>query len=315
MRDPEDAPIDTPSTREHEGPSRPAGERGRPVLIGAFPRPVAISLPDSGTVVGRAWLAERGVVDTEVSSAHFRVERAGGVLAIVDAGSRNGTWVNGARLSPRDRTPVEDGAVIRAGRTLFVFGRAAGRSSPRRARRLVGPYGLRASPARSRGSSAIAPPTCSSPGDGREGSRRGRWPSRSGAERRRSRRLTSPGSRAGVRVADVRTRRGGVLRRADASPGIAVARRRDALPRRDRRSRSRAQVKLLRLLENRECGRSAPTVRCAWTSRWWRPPLRSRRRWWRRDVSPRSLRAPRDGAPPRPGAARATEDLFPWRSS
>jgi DNA-binding NtrC family response regulator len=64
---------------------------------------------------------------------------------VADAGSRNGTWVNGRRLSPRDLTPVEDGTVVRIGRTLFVYREELpGSFEPAPpVGGLVGPYGLR----------------------------------------------------------------------------------------------------------------------------------------------------------------------------
>jgi len=97
-------------------------------------------------VIGRAWLADHGLADTEVSSAHLRVDRRGGVLRIADVGSRNGTWVNGARLTSRDLVTLEDGAVIRLGRTLLVHREElAGSFDPSPSvGGLVGPYGLRA---------------------------------------------------------------------------------------------------------------------------------------------------------------------------
>ncbi len=136
---------DVPSTSEHRGPVQPEGSRRRPALVCAFPRPVALALPDSGAVVGRAWLAERGLADTEVSSGHLRIDRAGGVLRVADVGSRNGTWINGSRLAARDLTPLEDGAVLRLGRTLFVLREALeGSFEPAPPLGgLVGPYGLR----------------------------------------------------------------------------------------------------------------------------------------------------------------------------
>jgi hypothetical protein len=139
-------PRDVPSTSEHRGPAQPEAGRRRPALVCAFPRARAVALPDSGTVVGRAWLAEHGLADTEVSSGHVRVDRAGGALRVADAGSRNGTWVNGSRLAPRDLTPLEDGAVLRLGRTLFVFREELlGSFEPAPpVGGLVGPYGLRA---------------------------------------------------------------------------------------------------------------------------------------------------------------------------
>ena len=136
---------DVPSTLQHRGPLQPEGGRRRPVLACAFPRPLALALPDSGTVIGRAWLAERGLPDTEVSGAHLRIDRAGGALRVADVGSRNGTWVNGARLSPRDLTPLDDGAVLRLGRTLLVYREELpGPLSPAPpVNGLAGPFGLR----------------------------------------------------------------------------------------------------------------------------------------------------------------------------
>lgn len=134
-----------PTTSAHRGPVQPEGGRRRPALVCAYPQPTALALPDSGAVIGRAWLAERGLADTEVSTAHLRIDRAGGALRIADAGSRNGTWVNGARLAPRDLTPLENGSVLRLGRTLFVFREELqGSFEPAPpVGGLVGPYGLR----------------------------------------------------------------------------------------------------------------------------------------------------------------------------
>ena len=137
---------DLPSTSAHRGPIRPEGGRRRAALVCAFPRPIAFALPDSGTVIGRGWLAEHGLADTEVSSSHVRIDRAGGTLRVADAGSRNGTWVNGTRLGPRDLVPLDDGAVLRLGRTIFVARQGLlGSFEPAAPLgELVGPYGLRA---------------------------------------------------------------------------------------------------------------------------------------------------------------------------
>ena len=136
---------DLPTTSAHRGPAQPGGGRRRSALVCAFPRPAALALPDSGTVIGRAWLAERGLADTEVSSAHVRIDRAGGALRVADAGSRNGTWVNGSRLAPRDLTPLAPGSVLRIGRTIFVYREELqGSFEPALpVGGLVGPYGLR----------------------------------------------------------------------------------------------------------------------------------------------------------------------------
>jgi DNA-binding NtrC family response regulator len=67
------------------------------------------------------------------------------VLRVADAGSRNGTWVNGHRLSPGDRVALDDGAVLRLGRTLFVYrDKLRGTFDPSPpVGALVGPFGLR----------------------------------------------------------------------------------------------------------------------------------------------------------------------------
>lgn len=139
-------PSDHPSTVEHRAPAQPDGARRRAALICAFPRSIAFPLPDSGTTIGRTWLAERDLADTEVSGAHLRIDRAGGVLRVADVGSRNGTWVNGQRLSPRDLVPLDDGAVLRLGRTIFVHRErlmGAFEPAPPVGGLLVGPFGLR----------------------------------------------------------------------------------------------------------------------------------------------------------------------------
>ncbi len=58
--------------------------------------------------------------DTEVSRVHAELERLGGEWTLVDDGlSRNGTWVNGARVAGRHR--LRDGDVVQTGQTLFAY--------------------------------------------------------------------------------------------------------------------------------------------------------------------------------------------------
>jgi MoxR-like ATPase len=138
-------PGDASSTIEHRGPSQPRAGTRRAALVCAFPRPAALAVPDSGSTVGRDWLAQAGLGDTEVSGAHVRIDRAGGILRVADAGSRNGTWVNGIRLARGDRTPLDVGATLRLGRTIFVYRdelRGALEPAPP-VGALVGPFGLR----------------------------------------------------------------------------------------------------------------------------------------------------------------------------
>jgi len=135
----------TPTTAVHRGPDRPGGPAGRPALICVFPEAVGLPLPDSGQEVGRQWLAAAGLADSEVSGAHLAFDQTGGRLRVEDLGSRNGTWLDGQRLSPGEPVEVADGAILRLGRTLFVIRQALigplEPSPPLGA--MVGPFGLR----------------------------------------------------------------------------------------------------------------------------------------------------------------------------
>jgi DNA-binding NtrC family response regulator len=111
-----------------------------------FPGIFAVPLPDAGTILGRSWLEEHGVSDTEVSTRHLAIDRRGGALRVADEASRNGTWINGARLTPHELVALDDGDVLRIGRTLFVYRPAlsGGFDPSPPVGSLVGPFGLRA---------------------------------------------------------------------------------------------------------------------------------------------------------------------------
>jgi pSer/pThr/pTyr-binding forkhead associated (FHA) protein len=60
--------------------------------------------------------------DTEVSRVHAELEQLGGEWTVSDDGlSRNGTFVNGTRISGRQR--LRDGDIVRVGRTQIAFKR------------------------------------------------------------------------------------------------------------------------------------------------------------------------------------------------
>lgn len=70
--------------------------------------------------------------DGEVSRVHASVERLGDEWTLVDDGrSRNGTFLDGERVSGRTR--LRDGDAISVGRTIVVFRSPAGRESLRTA--------------------------------------------------------------------------------------------------------------------------------------------------------------------------------------
>lgn len=121
--------------------------KDRPALLVAFPWPCVLPLPPSGEVVGRGWIPSisRLEPDSQMSSRHFCIHRLqGGHTLIEDAGSRNGTWINGYRIMPGQKPALKDGDLIRVGRTLLVFRAGyAGKDQPEGdLHGLVGPYGL-----------------------------------------------------------------------------------------------------------------------------------------------------------------------------
>lgn len=101
-----------PGTEEHRAPEPLGTESAEPALILAFPHPAALPLPPAGEAVGREWLARHGVEDSRVSSDHVVFTRAAGSLFLADAGSRNGTWVDGERLSPGDEAKLSDFGLV-----------------------------------------------------------------------------------------------------------------------------------------------------------------------------------------------------------
>jgi transcriptional regulator with AAA-type ATPase domain len=135
----------TPKTDEHQGPISGPLSGGVPALVVAFPDPLAIPLPQGSVRAGREWFEARGVSDSLISSSHIELSRPGGVLHVADAGSRNGTFVDGARLQKGERAPLADGALLRVGRTLMVYREqllgSLGALGP--LGDLVGPFGLR----------------------------------------------------------------------------------------------------------------------------------------------------------------------------
>lgn len=133
-------------TEEHPGPDLGDAPRGAPALLVAFPGPIVLDLPRSGEPVGRDWFERHGLADNRISTAHLLFTRAGGAVSVEDAGSRNGTWLDGQRLGPGARARLTDGAMLRLGRTIIVYrDELLGARMPMPPRGpLVGPFGLRA---------------------------------------------------------------------------------------------------------------------------------------------------------------------------
>src|SRR5439155_7106136 len=58
------------------------------------------------------------VPDPHVSSTHAELRRAAGLWLLEDAGSKNGTFVDGERI---ERHVLRDGERVEIGRTFFLF--------------------------------------------------------------------------------------------------------------------------------------------------------------------------------------------------
>ena len=135
----------TPKTDEHQGPISGPLSGGVPALVVAFPEPRAVPLTPGSVRAGREWFAAHGINDSKISTSHAELSRPGGVLHVADAGSRNGTFVDGARLQKGERVRLADGAILRVGRTLMVYReQLAGDLEPSASLgSMVGPFGLR----------------------------------------------------------------------------------------------------------------------------------------------------------------------------
>lgn len=69
-------------------------------------------------VIGRGAECDLRLPDADVSRAHCRIERRGSEYEVVDLASRNGTLVEGARVS---RRKLRDGDVMRLGNCTLQF--------------------------------------------------------------------------------------------------------------------------------------------------------------------------------------------------
>jgi pSer/pThr/pTyr-binding forkhead associated (FHA) protein len=104
-----------------------AERRGRPFLVlrgeGGSQRILELDPEQERLSVGRALQNDVDLPwDTEVSRLHAELECIAGEWTVSDDGlSRNGTYVNGTRISGRQR--LRDGDVIRVGQTSMAYRR------------------------------------------------------------------------------------------------------------------------------------------------------------------------------------------------
>jgi diguanylate cyclase (GGDEF)-like protein len=87
------------------------------VLTGTAPGQ-RFRIPEDGCVIGRAPNAEVRIIDDGVSRRHARVFRDGVTILVDDLGSRNGTFLNGARVE--GPAALEEGDKIQVGPTVVL---------------------------------------------------------------------------------------------------------------------------------------------------------------------------------------------------
>jgi DNA-binding CsgD family transcriptional regulator len=110
-----------------------AERRGRPFLVlrdaDGAQRLVELDAAEQRLSIGRSAGNRVALVwDTEVSRLHAELECTAGEWTVSDDGlSRNGTYVNGARISGRQR--LRDGDVLRVGQTTLAFRKPASEDS------------------------------------------------------------------------------------------------------------------------------------------------------------------------------------------
>lgn len=113
--------LDASKTQTSGGPGRGVGSSRVTRLQVVFGKSKGLLqvLDGSPLSIGRAGgAAQLSLDDGEASKAHASLELVDGQWWVVDQGSRNGTFVNGARCT---RTPVRDGSVLRVGASVLLF--------------------------------------------------------------------------------------------------------------------------------------------------------------------------------------------------
>jgi len=113
-------PADETTDESQRAPQLAAGSLAGFVVIWRQNQPAGTVLPLSRgqLVLGRGYQEELFADDDRVSREHCRVEFDGTLWTISDSGSKNGTYLNGARLENK-RSTLGRELVLRVGRTLL----------------------------------------------------------------------------------------------------------------------------------------------------------------------------------------------------
>jgi hypothetical protein len=77
--------------------------------------------PDATVVIGRGDEADWVILDEDISRAHARIVRGWDGVTLSDAGSKNGTTLNGRRLDDGEAAQLRDGDAIGLGEVALTF--------------------------------------------------------------------------------------------------------------------------------------------------------------------------------------------------
>jgi pSer/pThr/pTyr-binding forkhead associated (FHA) protein len=113
------APPVEPTNGQDSSGGRVKGAPAARLVLVRGGGPPQVNVPAAGLTIGRN--PTEGLVlasDAQVSRQHARLEYTDGQWVLSDAGSRNGTFVNGARVT---RQALRPGDVIRIGQAEWTF--------------------------------------------------------------------------------------------------------------------------------------------------------------------------------------------------
>lgn len=103
-------------------PARDRSDRNDQPELELFPliKKPGASFPDRITI-GRTSNNDIAIADTSVSRLHAYVRRDGKEWVVADAGSKNGSWLRGARLEARKEQRLMSRALLRIGEIDLTF--------------------------------------------------------------------------------------------------------------------------------------------------------------------------------------------------
>jgi hypothetical protein len=89
---------------------------GEALALSLTPDPIKLQL-----TLGRGEGSDLPVNDATLSRQHLLFRRAGVVWEVQDAGSSNGSWLNGVKMVPRQSHSLRSGAQIQAGQVYLTY--------------------------------------------------------------------------------------------------------------------------------------------------------------------------------------------------